>query len=216
MSLVSRILFLSWLLLLLQACGVSKELARYPAPLERPAHWAEPLALEATNNCHRVSQQLIRCAQPTARGFEALKALGVSHVLNLRQYHADDNRARGSALTLYRLPMDAGAVTEAQLREAVALIDSLDAPLVVHCWHGADRTGAVVAAYRILRQGWTHREAVSEMIHGGYGFHSIYDNLIILLERLEPETSMHQGGALSRNRALNSHGYLTTVSDARI
>lgn len=46
--------------------------------------------------------------------------------------------------------------------------------MVVHCWHGSDRTGAVIAAYRIVQQGWSQHDAIDEMINGGYGFHPIF------------------------------------------
>jgi protein tyrosine/serine phosphatase len=51
-------------------------------------------------------------------------------------------------------------------------------PVFVHCKHGADRTGMMVAFYRIVRQGWTKKQAIREMVHGGFGFHSIWDHLI--------------------------------------
>lgn len=41
--------------------------------------------------------------------------------------------------------------------------------VLVHCLHGEDRTGIVVAAYRILIQGWSVNQATAEMYK--FGFH---------------------------------------------
>lgn len=38
----------------------------------------------------------------------------------------------------------------------------------IHCLHGEDRTGLVVALYRILVQGWTVKRAKQEMYDNGF------------------------------------------------
>jgi protein tyrosine/serine phosphatase len=50
-------------------------------------------------------------------------------------------------------------------------------PFLIHCQHGADRTGLMSAMYRMLEQNWTAQEALDELIDGGYGFHSVWKNL---------------------------------------
>ena len=44
-------------------------------------------------------------------------------------------------------------------------------PTLVHCLHGEDRTGMVVAAWRILVQGWSPEKAIDEMY--SFGFHRV-------------------------------------------
>ena len=44
----------------------------------------------------------------------------------------------------------------------------------MHCQQGADRTGTMMAFYRIAVQGWPKDDAIAEMKNGGYGFHSIW------------------------------------------
>jgi protein tyrosine/serine phosphatase len=51
-------------------------------------------------------------------------------------------------------------------------------PFLIHCQHGADRTGVMSAMYRIVVQGWTKDDAIKEMVDGGYGFHPIWSNII--------------------------------------
>ena len=59
-------------------------------------------------------------------------------------------------------------------------------PVLVHCWHGSDRTGSVVAAYRIAFQNWTPAAALDELRHGGYGYHEKwFPNIIALFEKLD-------------------------------
>ena len=50
----------------------------------------------------------------------------------------------------------------AELEKVLAIFDDPD-PVLVHCWGGSDRTGYAVAAYRILRQGWSAEDACREM-----------------------------------------------------
>ena len=44
----------------------------------------------------------------------------------------------------------------------LALIASSPAPVFVHCKHGADRTGVIVACYRMRQDGWSTARAMDE------------------------------------------------------
>jgi protein tyrosine/serine phosphatase len=59
-------------------------------------------------------------------------------------------------------------ITPARLIEIVNLIRQLQKPVLVHCQHGEDRTGLVIAAYRVLAQGWTKEQAMSEALEFHY------------------------------------------------
>ena len=100
-----------------------------------------------------------------------LQENGIHTVLDLRYRHNDEKIAQGTDLKIVHLPMLAHDIDAQELRRAVALIRQADKPVLVHCRYGADRTGAVIAAYRILEQGWTNEDAIEEMVHGGYGHH---------------------------------------------
>jgi protein tyrosine/serine phosphatase len=41
-------------------------------------------------------------------------------------------------------------------------LDAARGPVFVHCHRGADRTGALVAFYRIARNGWNNQRAYEE------------------------------------------------------
>ena len=57
--------------------------------------------------------------------------------------------------------------------------------MLVHCRHGADRTGTVVAAYRMIVQDWSATAAIEEMRKGGYRYHAVWSNMLRYLRRLD-------------------------------
>jgi len=42
-------------------------------------------------------------------------------------------------------------------------------PLFIHCEHGADRTGLLIALFRVVHQGWSAQEAYREWVANGHG-----------------------------------------------
>ncbi len=119
---------------------------------------------------------IYRSGQPTRADFERLAAAGFKSVLNLRYYHGDAGLLAGLPLTEYRLRLNAGEMTEADLVAALTIVRDAPKPLLIHCLHGADRTGAVVAAYRVVFQDYSSAAAVEEMRR--FGTHSFwYKNL---------------------------------------
>ena len=154
----------------------------------RPEVWASPVIGSELNNFYRIDEHLYRSEQPGDEAFPQLAAFGITEALNLREFHSDDDEARKTQLTLHQLKLRTGKVTEDQLTEALRIIKNSKGPLLVHCWHGSDRTGTVVATYRIVEQGWSKQQALDEMINGGYGYHAaIFPNLVELIKGLDVE-----------------------------
>lgn len=150
-----------------------------------PADPALPLVSSEIDNWHRVSDQLYRSAQPSRTGFNEISRLGIRSVLNLRALHDDEDEATGLNLELYRVPMYAFKLNEDKVVKALRIIRSAPKPLLVHCLHGSDRTGTIVALYRILFQGWTRDAAISEMTSAGFGFHAMFGNLVDYLRHVD-------------------------------
>lgn len=62
------------------------------------------------------------------------------------------------------------AEEEKWIGEVLALMaDPLNRPVFIHCEHGADRTGLVIALYRVFYEGWTAKTAHDEMMKMGHG-----------------------------------------------
>jgi len=155
--------------------------AEVKQPVVRPAEWAQPVLQPKLKNFHRLTDKLYRSSQPDDDEMEALEAAGITDILNLRDHHSDKDEAEDTNLRLHRIKMEADDITMAQVRQAMTIIRDAKGPVVVHCWHGSDRTGCVCAFYRMTFQGWSKPEAIRELRQGGYGFHEMFDEIITLI-----------------------------------
>ena len=152
---------------------------------------AEPVpAVQAAwpqvENSYKVSKDVYRSGQPDKAGFRLLESAGVKSVINLREYHSDDEEAAGTALKLYRYPVAAGEGTLDDLEKILHMMRRAPKPVLIHCWHGSDRTGIVVAAYRIVEQGVSAETAEKEFVEDRFGHHEFwYGNLRRLLRETD-------------------------------
>lgn len=147
------------------------------SPSGRPSTWAVAVAAKAVDNLYRVEPDLYRSARPAAAGFRELQALGVKAVLDVES-PGDELLARGSAIKLFHVPMSAFGLRDDRVLAALRIMaDPANRPIVVHCHLGADRTGALVALYRVVVEGWSKADAIREMNDGGYHHSSWWRNL---------------------------------------
>lgn len=113
----------------------------------------------------RLTPEVYRGHQPSVRGIFTLASMGVKSVLDLTS--RDTKRAEAgwcftNGLTYLRFPMSGTQPpTLTTLSNALTLIDSLPKPVFIHCKYGADRTGVVIACWRV-KQGWTAERALAE------------------------------------------------------
>ena len=144
-------------------------------------------------NFHKVCENLYRSGQPDEDEFESLHTFnGIRSVLNLRENNSDQaeiaaiNKRWNNAITLYEIPLDTGSITEDDLYKILTVIRDAPKPLLIHCWHGSDRTGCSVAAYRIVFENWSVEDAISELMKPEYGHHkNIYTNIPELLRKAD-------------------------------
>ena len=157
-----------------------------PTSSSRTAYLVNCVQIEGVPNFYKVSDDLCRAAQPTATGMRNLKALGIKTVVNLRSFHSDRDKIGDTGLECENIHMKVWHPEETQVVKFLQIVtDGKRTPVLVHCQHGADRTGTMCAVYRMAVQGWTKEEALREMTEGGFGFHGIWDNLIQWINRLD-------------------------------
>ena len=152
----------------------------------RPETWAKPATSEHLKNFYQLDDKVYRSAQPDKKGFQELERLGIRNVLSFRDHHSDDD-ARGTRLKLFRIKMEAGEIRDDQVIEALRIIRNAKGPVLIHCWHGSDRTGLVSAMYRIVFQDWSKDDAIDELTKGGYGYHSVYKNIPEYIKKADVE-----------------------------
>jgi protein tyrosine phosphatase (PTP) superfamily phosphohydrolase (DUF442 family) len=117
---------------------------------------------------YQVSERLFRGAQPRSGGIRRLAELGIDTVINLRgadeRTRAGEAEARALGLNYFNVPLPSwGRPEDAAVRRVFEIIDAPESGRVfVHCRDGVDRTGTVTAIYRITREGWTPRDALTE------------------------------------------------------
>jgi tyrosine-protein phosphatase SIW14 len=124
-------------------------------------------AQEGIQNFGKISDRLYRGAQPDAAGLKRLKELGVKTIINLRMtgdvWQAEPVEACANAMAYTNVPLSSIIQpTEEQIRKVLSLIESSPGPVFVHCQFGCDRTGTVIACYRIQHDQWSAEAALRE------------------------------------------------------
>lgn len=138
-------------------------------------------------NLHKVDDQLYRSGQPQKKGMRELNKFGVKTIVNLRNVIDDKQEIKGTALKQVRLPMRAKNISYQNIIDALCAIENAEKPVLVHCLHGSDRTGCVVAAYR-MTHGWTKEQAIAEFKNEKFGYNSkLFPNIEKLLLKLDVE-----------------------------
>ena len=155
--------------------------------------WATPVKHDA--NLYRIDDKLYRSEQPVAEDSEAIVKLGIQSVINLRFFDRnDDDYLKAYGLTLLNRPLLSWSIKPKEIAEILYLIEKQqqNGAVLIHCYHGADRTGLIAGMYRIIYQGWPVEEAKAEMQHGPYGYHSIWKNIANLFtEEKVKQVKMH-------------------------
>ncbi len=148
---------------------------------------AAPDPTHSVKNFHRVDVNLCRSGQPQKKGMRALEDYGVKTVINLRNVIDDAREIKGTNLIQVRIPMRAKKITYADIITTLCAIEVAEKPVLIHCLHGSDRTGCMVAAYRMLH-GMSKEDAINEFTNEKYGYNKkLFPNILTLLESIDPE-----------------------------
>lgn len=130
---------------------------------------AEKLSLDGVENFARVDGRLYRGAQPRDLAINELKNAGISIVVDFREEKVFVNREKreveDAGMRFVSMPWDAhhGPKHEQIVTFLNLLRQNQDKKIFVHCERGADRTGLMMAVYRITFDHWTAEQAVKEM-----------------------------------------------------
>lgn len=153
-----------------------------------PAAWADDVnagdaratpcvpadAVVSVNNFHTVAPGIFRGGQPTPANLLELKRAGVKTIINLRNepvlVKQEEQQAKDFGLSYVNIPLDVfNPPPESSVKQFLSLVsDASNQPVYVHCLHGQDRTGTMVALYRIEKQGWSADQAYAEMLQCGF------------------------------------------------
>ena len=142
-----------------------------PIATETPA---QPVPRPGLRNFAIVSDHLYRGGQPLDAGFTELKKLGVDIVVNMRDEPAEIARERAlveaQGMRYVSIPWRGkeNPKTEQVAQFLKVVRENPDRKVFVHCERGAERTGLMVACYRMSSEGWTPEKALAEMEKFGF------------------------------------------------
>jgi len=156
------------------------------SPAEHGA--ATKLTLVGVKNFGEVTPTLYRGGQPSREGFEALAKMGVNIVVDGRLTGADNERKQVNQLGMQYVSIPWHCLfprDQTFARFLAVLRDNRGKKVFVHCRYGDDRTGMMVASYRMAVEGWTAEEARQEMEQ--FGFKHLVCPTLGLYEKNFPE-----------------------------
>jgi tyrosine-protein phosphatase SIW14 len=142
-------------------------------------------------NLQVVNEHVLRGGQPNDDGFKSLAQRGVKTVVDLRwvDEHSiphEKQIVEANGMRFVSVPMKGfSAPKEEQVLKALSVLeDSESWPVFVHCRRGSDRTGTILACYRISHDHWDNQKALGEA--KSYGFSMFEKAMRGFIERFKP------------------------------
>lgn len=178
--LARRILLVLGTFLVGTAALIAFETAWLPPEAAADPSQPDHPSLREIPNFHKVESYLYRGAVPTAIGITWLKNHGVKTIIDVRDRPAEPILGEGTTARLMgfnyiHMPMTA-LPSDKQASDFLANVseaanDPAKGIVFIHCAHGSDRTGYLVALWRTQYQGWRWSKAFAEMLRYGYLVH---------------------------------------------
>jgi len=162
-------------------------------------------------NFQKVDDHVYRGAQPTDSGFKELAQLGIKTIVDLRDVgehsQADEEKiVTGLGMRYVSIPMHGLSTPKDDKVAAVQALfnDTTNGRVFVHCKRGADRTGMVVAVYRISHDQWDNKKALSEAKSYGMSFFERAIQSYVMNYR--PSVTLATAGAESTSPLADTRG----------
>lgn len=136
--------------------------------LATPGFTQDDSLAKGVPNFHKVNEKLYRGGQPKRGDLQRLRQLGIKTIVNLRDgdRRADEEGADAlrAGLRSFNIPIGRwGRPQDEEIQQVLMIINNPEhQPVFIHCHRGADRTGVVVAVYRIIHDGWSSEQAKAE------------------------------------------------------
>jgi tyrosine-protein phosphatase SIW14 len=132
-----------------------------------PVEKFEPLCHEGLKRFDRVTDDVYRGSQPDADQLRAIVA--AHHIKTVIKLNGGLDPALPD-VTILPHPLNAWITPSAEkVREILQSIDRAEKPVYIHCSHGEDRTGLIVALYRVCYLHVKPEDAYLDM--AAHGFH---------------------------------------------
>ncbi|GIJ93861.1 protein-tyrosine-phosphatase [Capnocytophaga stomatis] len=142
--------------------------------------------ISAEANLYKMDDKLYRSEQLREEDKQTIEKTPIKTIINLRYFTRSGNRKvfnKGSDMTLINIPLLTWRIKAKDIANVLSNIKKHQqkGAVLVHCYHGADRTGIMVAMYRVIYHNWSIEQAKKEMQQGPFGYHSVWRNLDRLL-----------------------------------
>ena len=115
---------------------------------------------------------LYRGGQPSKRGFRILAKMGINIVVDLRGSRDSERRiVTHLGMRYVALPWRCSFPKDKTFAQFLTLLrKNPGRKIFVHCRLGDDRTGMMIASYRMAQEGWSAERAEKEMEKFGFSF----------------------------------------------
>lgn len=158
------------------------------ALFQRKHTFQDPVFIQNPNlpNTYQISPILYRGGQPNEKGYRWLARHGVKTVVSLRTTPPDEALLQKLGLKSVNIPINPYLFTDDHAVKFLQIInDPENQPVFLHCRHGSDRTGTMVAIYRMAIESWPRSRAIKEMLDPRFGFHNEFFTLPAYLQEVD-------------------------------
>jgi tyrosine-protein phosphatase SIW14 len=133
------------------------------------------LKAKGVPNFGEVTPTLYRGGQPSREGFQILDHMGIGIIVDTGRSKRDEALVKRLGMEYVSLPWYCPFPKDKVFARFIEITrENPGKKIFVHCRLGDDRTGMMIAAYRMGVEHWTAKEAMEEMHEFGYrGIHHL-------------------------------------------